>query len=104
MKFELYNYQIRILFNIYKSIWYENTYFMSVIEDTYEHPIVKDIIDLGPKVVPLIIEEIGVRPYHWFGILVQLTGENPGDGIEDIDELVEAWKNWFVENKKEGLK
>src|SRR5690348_4414554 len=58
------------------------------------------IIALGRPVVPLILEELRVRPRQWFWALRVLTGANPvpEDARGNVRRMAEAWINWGEEN------
>jgi len=62
-------------------------------------PAYQGIIGMGPKVIPLIIDELvseGDDPDHWFWALQALTGANP---VSENDEgnlrrMARAWLEW----------
>ena len=65
-----------------------------------EHPAYKAIIDLGPAVVPLLLEELVREPDHWFRALHALTGANPvpEEARGRIHEMAAAWLRWGSTN------
>ena len=67
------------------------------------HRAYREIIALGPAVVPLLLQELEQRPNHWFAALRSLTGEDPVPPSERgrIGPMTEAWIKW---GKDRGLK
>jgi hypothetical protein len=44
--------------------------------------------------VPLILQELQLRPAPWFWALRAITGVDPAAGIEEFDAAAEAWFTW----------
>jgi len=65
------------------------------------HPLYKEIIALGPAVVPLLLSDLATTTgRHWFTALSAITGADPV-GEEDAGKILkmrEAWLNWGKEN------
>lgn len=62
----------------------------------------KQIMELGPDVVPLILKEMKRRRGWWFCALESLTGTNPvpeNDYYKSIKKMTTIWLEW---GKKEG--
>jgi len=68
----------------------------------HRHPDYVAIIDAGPEMVPLILEELRDHGGHWFVALSELTGECPipTEYAGNIAKMRECWLNW---GKKRGL-
>src|SRR5262249_46519173 len=60
------------------------------------HRAYREIIALGPAVVPLLLRELEHPPNHWFAALRSLTGEDPVPASERgrIGPMTEAWITW----------
>src|SRR5579863_1934277 len=56
----------------------------------------KELVQLGPSVVPLILQDMDSDPFHWFDVLTDITGEVPfsSEDAGDVERMVEAWKRW----------
>ena len=65
----------------------------------WEHWAYKEIIELGPDVVPLLLERI---PNNWFWhyALVVLTGENPAE--DAAEPVAEGWVGWNATRVKDA--
>lgn len=62
--------------------------------------IYKEIIELGPPVVPLLLSDLATTQRHWFTALSAITGADPvpeEDGGR-ILKMRDAWLNWGKEN------
>jgi len=65
-----------------------------------QHPSYREIITLGPAVVPLLLRELEQRPNHWFAALKSLTGADPVAPSDrgKIGPMTEAWIKWGKEH------
>lgn len=56
------------------------------------------IIGLGPRAVPLILDELKRERDHWFWALEAITGENPvpRESVGKVEEMAQAWIEWGV--------
>lgn len=54
------------------------------------------VIAMGKKVVPLILQELEREPAPWFVALQAITGENPVDhrSAGNFPKIAEAWLQW----------
>ena len=61
-----------------------------------EHPAYQQIISLGEKAIPLILEELERQVDHWFTALHELTGTSPvpDESKGNIAEMRQAWLDW----------
>jgi hypothetical protein len=64
-----------------------------------QHPAYREIIALGPAVVPLLLRELERRPDHWFAALRSLTGADPVAPADrgHLGRMAEAWIRWGKE-------
>ncbi len=64
------------------------------------HPIYKEIIALGPDLIPLLLADLDKNQRHWFTALSALTGPDPVP-VEDAGKILkmsDAWLRWGKEN------
>lgn len=66
------------------------------------HPAYKEIIALGPAVIPLLLRDLEKTHRHWFAALAELTGADPipSEIAGNIPAMIEAWLKW---SKEQGL-
>ncbi|MCA8907270.1 MAG: hypothetical protein KDA64_05195 [Rhodospirillaceae bacterium] len=59
------------------------------------------IVEMGKKVVPLIINELRSRPDHLVAAMVLITGESPITDRErgDMYKMADAWIDWYERNR-----
>jgi hypothetical protein len=65
-----------------------------------EQPAYRQIIGLGPAVLPLLLRDLRETGRFWFPALNAITGENPvpDDAAGDVDKMTEAWMGWARAN------
>jgi len=81
--------------------WQEETAVLSSATEITSHPVYRQIIELGPRVLPLIFEELEREPAMWFAALRELTGENPvPDEERGRVQLMRA--TWLAWGKQHG--
>lgn len=83
-------------FYLLLSEWREETEFCSSLSEIVEHSSFKNIIKLGRKIVPLIIEEIKNEPSLLVLTLPRImAGEDPVDEKDwgNIPAMTKAWIN-----------
>ena len=83
-----------------KNRWYMDT--MDIRTDPSEHPDFRRIVGMGEAAIPLILEELRVRPSLLYVALEAITGENPvaetgSDSLEDISLI---WQRWGEQNRR----
>jgi hypothetical protein len=56
----------------------------------------QQIIGLGPRAIPLILDELRREPNHWGWALQSITGENPvpEEAAGDLRAIAQAWLQW----------
>ena len=64
------------------------------------HPAYREIIRLGPQVVPLLLRDLQANHTHWFCALREITGANPvpESAAGNIPKIVDAWLRWGREH------
>lgn len=65
------------------------------------HPAYQEIIQMGDKIVPLLLKELTRNPLYLLSALQEITGENPIQPEQRgrIKQMAEAWLEW---GKKQG--
>ena len=76
--------------------WRDETGILSSTSQKTNHPAYRQIIGMGDKAIPLILEELKQRPSHWFVALRSITGENPAppEAAGYVEILADAWIKW----------
>lgn len=87
-------YSDREKFERLKSEWQEKTEMLSSISKKIKHPAYQEIIAMGEKVIPWILEELEREPGHWFYALSVLSQADPVSAEDNFGQAVEAWLNW----------
>jgi hypothetical protein len=70
------------------------------MEEAESHPAYREIIALGPEVVPLLLRDLAESHTHWFGALEAITGAHPVPLAlaGNIPAMVDAWLRWARDN------
>ena len=89
-------------FRVLASWWQWDTSGHSFSYHREQHPAYKEVLRMGQPVVPLILNELQINPYHWFDALETLTGEDPvqPEDYGYVDKMVAAWLDW---SREKGL-
>lgn len=76
--------------------WSSTTAHLSSPTKLVEHPAYRQIIGLGPAVLPLILRDLADSGRFWFPALNAITGENPvpDAAAGDVARMTEAWIGW----------
>ncbi len=67
------------------------------------HPAYKEIVALGPAVVPLLLRDLEINHRHWFAALTTITGENPVPE-EDAGKILKMIDHWLRWGKAKGYR
>ena len=67
-----------------------------------EHPAYAAIVAMNWQVVPLLLEKLKTLPDYWFGMLRDITDENPVafDHRGYYHSMVNDWLDWDEKRKK----
>lgn len=97
---EVYQNSLKEYFESLKFLWLEETKYSSNIFLTTNHPAHLTILQLGERVLPLIIEDLQNYNNHWFITLNKITGVNPvpPEHAGDVESMRGDWINWAKEN------
>ena len=77
--------------------WHDETGHLSSTLHKVTHPAYQRIIGLGPYALPLILRELQSRPNFWFWALKAISGEDPAQDKNSIEDATEAWLQWGIE-------
>lgn len=88
--------RMRSRFLALAAVWKAERGVTSSITEMVMHPAYQEIVGMGPDALPLIIEELGKKPDHWFWALRAITGEDPvpAGSRGNVDEMAQAWVEW----------
>lgn len=91
---------IRIAFEELALAWSAGTSHLSSPSKLIEHPAYRQIIGLGPAVLPLVLLDLEQSGRFWFPALNAITGENPvpDDAAGDVERMTDAWLQWGRSN------
>ena len=79
--------------------WRSETGFSSLLEEQRAHPEYRHIVEMGNDAIPLILEEIEIRPGLIFMALHDITGEDPiaPEHRGRVGEMIQDWLRWGAE-------
>ena len=88
-------------FSLLVDQWTKDVQYTSSLTDMVAHDAYLKIISKGPRVVPLLLRELNVRPHFWFAALRAITNEDPVTEAErgDVQAMVDAWIGWGRERQ-----
>jgi hypothetical protein len=81
-------------------VWVSESAYVSSSSDLVAHPAFREIVEMGPAIVPLLLRELSKRTGHWHRALRRVTGVDPVALTDagNIDKAAEAWLKWGKEN------
>ena len=76
--------------------WQSEVAGMSSTAQMSQHPVYQEIINMGSKVVPLLLSELKKNPLYWLAALNAITGENPikPEQRGRVKQMASAWIEW----------
>jgi len=88
--------QLEQKFNELARKWKRETINVSSIQQMVLHPCYQEIIAMGPRAVPLILNQLKQEPDFWFWALRALAREDPvtEDIQGDLTAMTKAWLDW----------
>ncbi|MEA2166522.1 MAG: hypothetical protein QOK37_4649 [Thermoanaerobaculia bacterium] len=91
---------LRVVFEELVLLWSTETAHLSSPVRLTEHPAYRQIIGLGPSVLPLVLRDLAEQRHFWFPALNAITGENPvpDDAAGDVERMAHAWIEWGREH------
>lgn len=77
--------------------WFDDTAHLSSPIQSAKHPAYQQVIGMGPKVVPFLIQDQLENGTHWFWALQSITGENPiqENHRGNIEKMANDWNRWW---------
>jgi len=68
------------------------------------HPAYREIIALGPPVVPLLLRDLERTSRHWFAALTAITNAQPvpSEHAGNFPKMVQAWLEWGKKQDSDG--
>jgi hypothetical protein len=92
---------LRVAFEELALSWSSGTAHLSSPARLVEHPAYRQIIGLGPAVLPLILRDLAETGRFWFPALNAITGENPvsDDAMGDVERMTADWIAWGRANR-----
>lgn len=83
-------------FRRFAAVWQEAIAYQGSTTMRNNHSAYREIIDLGPAVVPLLLRDLEENQARWFCALREITGANPvpESAAGNIPKMVEAWLRW----------
>lgn len=78
------------------SDWEKEVSGLSSTAQMSEHPAYQEIINMGTKIVPLLLLELKNNPLYWLSALSAITGENPikPEQRGRVKQMASAWIEW----------
>ena len=76
--------------------WRQETSYVSSTDQIFSHPSFLEIVGMGEKVIPLIIQELETQPDLLIGALAIISGDDPvSDGDRgNVYAMALAWIEW----------
>lgn len=78
--------------------WWAETAASSSIAVKVAHPSFRSIVEMGPLVAPLILDEVSIRPSYLVAALAEIYGYEddpvPPSAAGKVNEIVDAWLLW----------
>lgn len=76
--------------------WENEVAGMSSTSKMSQHPYYQEIINMGTKIVPLLLLELKKNPLYWLTALSTITGENPIEPAKRgrVKQMASAWIEW----------
>lgn len=77
-------------------LWREETAPLSSPTRKAAHPAYQQIIEMGVRAIPLILQDMQHHPGHWSMALQEITGENPVPKVAagHVTQVADAWVEW----------
>ncbi|XZN99144.1 MAG: hypothetical protein ACM65K_13065 [Microcoleus sp.] len=78
------------------SDWEKEVAGLSSTAQMSQYPAYQEIINMGTKIVPLLLLELKKNPVYWLSALGAITGENPikPEQRGRVKQMASAWIEW----------
>lgn len=92
---------LAVTFEELAQTWANDTTHLSSPIKLMQHSAYRQIIGLGPAVLPLLLRDLATNHRFWFPALNAITGENPipDDAAGDVMRMADAWIAWGRERR-----
>jgi hypothetical protein len=89
-------------FNQLLNRWKSETAILSTTREMMELESFHRMVNMGDRIVPLIVEELKTQPGFIFLALHLITGENPvpPQARGRVPEIINAWLSWASRNRR----
>jgi hypothetical protein len=97
--------EVRQEFEELAQTWYSKTKYLSVLKEKINNSYYRQIIGMGDKIIPILLEKLQRNPQHWFTALADIARKRNPIKDEDkgnVQRMVEAWLNWGKQNSYIG--
>ena len=76
--------------------WKEGTGHLRSTARMAKHPAYREVVQMGPAAVPLLLAELTRDPDFWFAALREITKENPvpARSAGKVKDMARAWIEW----------
>lgn len=83
-----------------EATWRTETGHLSSSTKIVAHPAFREIIRLGPVVIPFMLRDLEQQPRLWVWALPEITGDDPVPVSDrgDIVKMTAAWLRWADEH------
>ena len=80
--------------------WHKAVGYHSSTTVRNHHPAYREVISLGPEVIPLLLRDLEDNHTHWFSALREITGADPipESAAGNVPKMVDAWLRWAKDN------
>ena len=87
---------LREQFQLLADKWREEVQWTSSINDMVMNDYYQQIIGLGPDAIPILLEEMQLRPDQWSWALHAITRDNPVEKEHrgNIELMAQDWVEW----------
>jgi hypothetical protein len=102
LQLDVRGFKLRERFNQLKTLWAEETKMLSSTTQINNNSHYRQMVALGPDIIPFVIDELRAESNHWFSLLRELTGENPIIDADRgyMDRMAKAWIKWWDERNE----
>jgi hypothetical protein len=76
--------------------WHDETDFLSSPSRIASNDSYLQIISIGKRVIPMILEDLKERGGHWYPALRNISGEDPVpiEARGDVEQMKKSWLQW----------
>ena len=87
-----------------KKNWIDSASFHSNPNLLYDENYQK-IIEMGDKIVPILIKDLDTNNGDWIRALHEITGINPikESNVGYMEKMIEDWKEWYDRDTEESI-